>query len=271
MKRPRFLRLLPGVVLLGTGLLVLKTSGLVHDAYAQDTAPGGAIRTPSPPRRFPRNTDFAGDDDQIASAAEVDVLTSLSKRRGELDARERQLAMQANIIAAAEQRVDAKIAQLKQLQDQMGKLLAQRDSAQDKQVASLVKTYSAMKPKDAARIFNSLSDEVLVPVAQQMKSDVLAPVLAGMSPDAAQKLTIKLANRLAVPDMALPPVPPGPRRPGCPGGHRAGSGQPRPAAPVRQAAAAPAADAKPEPGGYQKNTVYQRLTRPGDHGVPGRF
>ena len=28
-----------------------------------------------------------------------------------------------------------------------------------------MKTYSAMKPKDAARIFNSLDDDVLVPVA----------------------------------------------------------------------------------------------------------
>ena len=41
-----------------------------------------------------------------------------------------------------------------------------------------------MKPKDAARIFDSLNDDVLVPVAQEMKSDVLAPVLAAMNPDA---------------------------------------------------------------------------------------
>ena len=33
-KRPRFLRLLPSVMVVGAGLLVLKASGLVHDAYA---------------------------------------------------------------------------------------------------------------------------------------------------------------------------------------------------------------------------------------------
>jgi flagellar motility protein MotE (MotC chaperone) len=117
------------------------------------------------------------------------------------------------VLAAAEQRVDGKISQLKALQDQITKLLAQRDTEQNRQVASLVKTYSAMKPKDAARIFNSLSDDVLVPVAQEMKSDVLAPVLANMDSAAAQKLTIKLANRLAVPEVTTPPVPPGPQAP----------------------------------------------------------
>jgi flagellar motility protein MotE (MotC chaperone) len=62
-----------------------------------------------------------------------------------------------------------------------------------------VKTHSIMKPKDAARIFNNLPDEVLVPVARDMKSDQLALVLASMNPDNAKALTIKLANRLVLP------------------------------------------------------------------------
>ncbi len=89
---------------------------------------------------------------------------------------------------------------MKGLQDQIQKLLTQRDAEQEKQVASLVKTYSAMKPADAARIFDGLKEEILVPVASLMKPDVLAPVLAKMQAEAAQKLTIQLANRLALPD-----------------------------------------------------------------------
>jgi flagellar motility protein MotE (MotC chaperone) len=241
-KRTRFLRLLPGVVILGIALLTLKTNSLVHGAWAEEggekkpaTSQSAALAAPHPAS----NPDFAGGDDQIASASEVDVLTSLSKRRAELDAREKQLAMQANVLAAAEQRVDGKINQLKALQDQITKLLAQRDTEQNKQVAALVKTYSSMKPKDAARIFNSLSDDVLVPVAQEMKSDVLAPVLANMDSAAAQKLTIKLANRLAVPDVATPPAPPGPQAPLAPPA----------AAPAPAQAAAPAQPAPPKPAG----------------------
>ena len=207
MKLPRFARLLPSVVVVGAGLLVLNASGLIHDAYAG--APPADAMAPPP---APGNKDFANDDGQVASPSEVEVLTSLSKRRSELDARESQLQVQANMLAATEARVDAKIAQLKALQTQISGLLGQRDQAQEKQVAALVKTYSAMKPKDAARIFDNLDNDVLVPVAQEMKSDVLAPVLAAMNPEQAQKLTVKLANRLTMPDTiaAAEPVPAAP-------------------------------------------------------------
>lgn len=195
--KPRLLRLLPSVVMMGTALLILNASGLIHEAYAQINRPADAMAQP-----VPANKDFANGDTQTASASEVDILTSLSKRRGELDAREAQIQIQANILAATEARVDAKVAQLKALQSQINVLLGQRDAAQEKQLAALVKTYSAMKPKDAARIFDSLTDQVLVPVAAEMKSDVLAPVLAAMNPEQAQKLTVRLANKLTLPDTA---------------------------------------------------------------------
>lgn len=211
MKRPRFARLLPGVIALGATVLVLKSTDLVHEAYAQAAAQVAAL----PDDPVPANKDFAGgDDDQVASASEVDVVNSLAKRRRELDARENQLNTRANIIAATEARVDAKISQLKQLQAQINGLLVQRDQAQKDQIASLVKTYSTMKAKDAARIFDTLPDEVLVPVAQNMKSDVLALVLANMNSDNAKALTVKLANKLALPQTtdAIAPLPaaPGP-------------------------------------------------------------
>jgi flagellar motility protein MotE (MotC chaperone) len=196
-KLPRLLRLLPSVVVVGSGLLVLNASGLIHDAYAGINTTGADALAPPP---APGNKDFADDQTQIASASEVDVLTNLSKRRTELDSREAQLNSQANILAATEARIDAKLVQLKSLQGQIATLIGQRDAAQEKQLASLVKTYSAMKPKDAARIFDSLNDQVLVPVAAEMKSDVLAPVLAAMNPEQAQKLTVRLANKLTLPD-----------------------------------------------------------------------
>lgn len=203
--KSRYLRLLPGVVLVCGGLLVLKTSGLVHEAMALEGAPAAPDAIAAAPK--PINADFSGNDSQISSAAEVDVLTSLSKRRATLDAREAQIQNEAAVLAATEARVDAKIAQLKTLQGQIAALLVQRDAAQEKQVAALVKTYSAMKPKDAARIFDNLDDGVLVPVAQEMKSDVMAPVLAAMNPDAAKKLTLKLANKLALPEQTATAAP----------------------------------------------------------------
>ena len=55
--------------------------------------------------------------------------------------------------------------------------------------------YEAMKPKDAAKIFDRLSHDVLVPVVLQMKPAKMAEVLAVMTPETAEKLTVALATR----------------------------------------------------------------------------
>jgi len=199
----RHLRLLPAVLIAGTVLLVLKGVGLVHDARAEGQNDVQMASNVGVPQDTPAaQKDIASDDTETASAAEVDVLSSLSRRRAELDGRARDLDMRANVLAATEKRIDAKIAALKQLHGQINQMMGQRDAAQEKQIASLVKTYSAMKPKDAARIFNGLDDNVLLQVAQEMKSDALAPVLAAMNAETAQKLTLHLASRLNVPEKA---------------------------------------------------------------------
>ena len=222
-------RLLPAVIVVGFALLGVKGEGLVRSAWAQEqkaSTAGDVLAKDTAPVA----TDPAADDTRSESAAEVDVLSSLAKRRATLDTREADLEMRGQVLSAAEARVDSKIATLKQLQDQIATMLGQRDEAEKAQLAALVKTYSAMKAKDAARIFNNLSDDVLVPVAQAMKADVLAPVLANMTAENAQKLTLKLANRLklpevaaadpvtpvaAVPPQAAEPVPPKAAQPGA--------------------------------------------------------
>jgi flagellar motility protein MotE (MotC chaperone) len=198
------IRLLPVVMALGAPLLVLKGAGLIRAAEAQDTGVS-ALQSSSMPDQMAAN-DPAADGNPSSSAAEVGVLTALSKRRAQLDAQTQSISAQSNLLAATEARIDSKIAQLKALQAAIQQLLAQRDAEQEKQVAALVKTYSTMKAKDAARIFNTLDDSVLIPVAQEMKPDILGPILASMNADAAQKLTVKLANRLQLPD-APPPEP----------------------------------------------------------------
>jgi flagellar motility protein MotE (MotC chaperone) len=194
-------RLLPSVLMVGTILLGIKGVGLVHEARAQNADTHAATRAE-------KSIDApAPDDSQSTSAAEADVLTSLAKRREKLDLQSEEMATKESLLKATEQRIDGKIAELKAIQAQIQQLLGQRDAEQQKQIAALVKTYSDMKAKDAARIFNSLDDDVLVPVAKEMKPDVLAPILAAMVPETAQRLTIKLANRLVLPETpAAPPT-----------------------------------------------------------------
>ena len=209
----KYLRPLPAVFVLALALLVIKGAGLALEAHAAsaDTAaaqpadPAPKADHTAPTKNGDAATVDGTDTDSATSASEVDVLTSLAQRRAALDARAQALDMRANLIAAAEQRVDAKIADLKTLQAQIQALLGQRDAAQEKQVASLVKVYSSMKPKDAARIFNTLDAPVLLAVAGAMKPDALALIMAQMEPRQAQDLTVKLADKLKLPQEAALP------------------------------------------------------------------
>lgn len=251
----RRLRLIPAVMLLSATLLVVKGAGLAMDAKAQEQQ--SAPATQATDQSAPSSDPAVSDEDTDTSSAQVDVLSSLAKRRAELDGRERDLDMRENLIAAAEKRVDGKIDSLKQLQTQIQALLVQRDSADQKQLDALVKTYSSMRPKDAARIFDNLNDEVLLAVAGQMKPDVLGAILAQMQPDAAQKLTVKLANRVKLPDVqaqasaapqqlasTTPPSAPAAAPQPAAAAPQAAAAAPQPAAPATNKAPAAQAPAK---------------------------
>lgn len=197
------LRVLPVVMVLAAATLALKGSELLDIARAQAApAAGASAEAQAPeaaaPSRAADDPAQAGED-ASDSAAELDVLTSLAKRRAEIDARAKSLDMRANLLTAAEKRVDAKITDLKALETQIQGLLGKRDEAEEKQNAALVKVYASMKPRDAARIFNSLDEPVLLSVAAAMKPDSLAAIMAQMNPQQAQDLTVRLANRLKLP------------------------------------------------------------------------
>src|SRR5258706_12976918 len=176
------------------------------------------------------------------SSAEMDVLTSLADRRDALEQRKRELDLRANIIAATERRVDDMIVQLKALQSRIEAMLGQRDAKELEQLDGLVKIYTAMKPKDAARIFAALDDKVRIGVASRMKADIMAGILSALPSDVAQRLTVELANRYKAPtDISAFPTP----AIAAPGDASA----PQPASPTAAAtpagAAAPAAAAVP--------------------------
>lgn len=130
------------------------------------------------------------------SPAELQVLQSLSQRRGQLDQRANDLDTQVQLIAAAEAKLDARIAQMNGLKGDIQGLLNQADQQQQAETDRLVRVYEAMKPKDAAGRMTLMDDSVRLPMAAKMKERALAAILAQMPPEDAKALTEKLANRL---------------------------------------------------------------------------
>lgn len=141
------------------------------------------------------------------SPAEVDVLRQLAARREQLDARARDLDKREALLKAAEGRIDAKAAALKELQTQVSRLVKAHDEQQDAKVASLARLYESMKPKDAAVILQTLELETLLLVAERIKERKLAPILAEMNPARARDLTTELVRRRKIEAAARPAAP----------------------------------------------------------------
>lgn len=129
------------------------------------------------------------------SASEKAILERLQERRGVVEDRDRELEMRENLLKAAEKKLGDRIDELKDAESKVDASTKARDAQEQAQIKSLVTMYETMKPKEAARVFDRLDLRILVPVVIQMNPRKMAEVMAAMSPEAAEKLTVALATR----------------------------------------------------------------------------
>jgi flagellar motility protein MotE (MotC chaperone) len=134
-------------------------------------------------------------DPSTLTKSEIDILQRLAERRDIIEQRERELVAKEGLMKAAEGRIDGKIAQLQDLEKNIKTLLQQYDVQKDAEIDQLVKIYAAMKPRDAAGIFDSLEMPILVSVVQKMSVTKSAPIMALMDRAKATALTEELTAR----------------------------------------------------------------------------
>lgn len=128
------------------------------------------------------------------SDSEKALLQELRQRRKELEARADAMATRESVLVAAEQKLGARVAELQSLQKRLENLEGAQKQKEDAGWQGMVKLYEAMKPKEAATIFNELSMPVLLQVLDRMKDAKAAAVMAAMSPDKARDVTAELAQ-----------------------------------------------------------------------------
>ncbi len=133
------------------------------------------------------------------SPAEIEVLQRLRQRRDQLDAREKEMDVRKKVLRVTEGKIDQKLADLGKLKDDVKELLDSYNQKQGAKLQSLVKIYENMKPKDAARIFEELDMETLLPVVDKMKEAKVAPILAQMDPKKAKAVTTELSQMRKLP------------------------------------------------------------------------
>jgi flagellar motility protein MotE (MotC chaperone) len=208
-RRPGWLRLLPIMIFVMSSLLALKSVQLVRVAVTMHNTSASVVSTaeaatpvehppapqataPTPPAATPT----LSDENVLPPVADSErtLLLELRQRREELDARDAALAARESVLAAAGEKLSTRVTELQGLQKKLESLDAARREREDTSWKGLVKVYEAMKPRDAATIFNDLETPVLLQVVDRMKEAKAAPVLAAMQPDKARDLTAKLAQ-----------------------------------------------------------------------------
>lgn len=143
----------------------------------------------------------ASDTDAADSTIKSEVFQDLTKRRNELDVREKKLSEREALLEAAQKELDKKFTEMEGVRDELKDLLKQQTTEEAMRIQSLVKIYSGMKPKDAARIFNTLDTDILMDVISGMTESKAGPIIALMDADRAKALTTLLAEQKKLPEM----------------------------------------------------------------------
>lgn len=149
---------------------------------------------PDPPI-FPDRKVVPAEPQRQLSRAERAILERLQERRQELESRARELDARENLLKEAEQKLDPRQSEAKAPDARNEGAARKEDTAA--RFKSLVTIYESMKPKDAAKIFDRLDIRVLLEMATQINPRRMSEILAQMSPEAAERLTVELAARAA--------------------------------------------------------------------------
>ena len=223
--RPYKLRLIDAVTLAAVGLLVLKLSAIaVEDVRSEMPGPGAPLpdfarvlanaRTnyepPDPlttgsvtPKEGEKASEAKSSEPvakapppaETVSPAERVLLEKLGARRDTLKQRSEALDLREQMIGTAERKLQEGVVDLKKAEDRGDGGTAGRAEAEKAGLKNIVTMYETMKPKDAARVFDRLSLDVLVPIVLAMNPRKMAEVLALMQSEPAERLTVALANR----------------------------------------------------------------------------
>lgn len=77
-------------------------------------------------------------------------------------------------------------------EQRLKKLMTEYNQEEKAKITSLAKLYTTMKPKDAARIFNTLEMSILVPLLKEMKPSASSAILSQMNSEKAKAVTTEL-------------------------------------------------------------------------------
>lgn len=143
----------------------------------------------------PPDAATAGARDPMTVTAVQELAAELARREKALVQREQSLTAQEAAMSLVEERIRQQTAELEALRTSTTALLGQVTAEDEARAAQLSRMYEAMKPRNAAAIFEELALDLVLPIVRGMRDAKVSAIVAAMSPDKARALTAELARK----------------------------------------------------------------------------
>jgi flagellar motility protein MotE (MotC chaperone) len=128
------------------------------------------------------------------SDEEINHFSKLNERKRELDAREEELSRVESELAIQKSELEKRMTELDSTRKQISGILDEKVKADDKKVDVLVQVYTSMKPQQAAKILETMDEDLAVEILGRMKRKPAAEVLNLLKPEKAQVLSEKYSG-----------------------------------------------------------------------------
>jgi flagellar motility protein MotE (MotC chaperone) len=128
------------------------------------------------------------------TASDLDHLQKLNDRKKELDAREEELNRMETELAVQKQELDKRLKELEEMRTKISGILEDRVKVDAEKVDTLVQMYSNMKAPQAAKVFETMDEDLAVEILGRMKKKNAADIMNLLKPEKAQVLSEMFAG-----------------------------------------------------------------------------
>lgn len=191
------MRLTPKTVLI-IGLVALLSFPVMYAVMLYYT---GNLRVEIGPRKLGR--DHEDEIRLIKNSATRDSLAAhhtqaykaLQRERKELERERERLSRQQEQIHLTRNEMQREREELQKERERLEKLVAQKDELQNKRIKQWARVYGAMRPAEAARILETLDDQLFIQIMNNISDDrQKGKILAAISPAKAARVSRKVGT-----------------------------------------------------------------------------
>ena len=128
------------------------------------------------------------------TGADLDHLQKLNDRKKELDAREEELNRVEIELQTQRMELDKRLKELEEMRGKISSMLENRVKIDEEKVDTLVQMYTNMKAPQAAKVFETMDEDLAIEILGRMKKKNAADIMNLLKPDKAQVLSEMFAG-----------------------------------------------------------------------------